>query len=80
MGGHSRQLGDCLRRILFSGAGESNWTLSIQRSTIENYLRGHYPGGVLRVLGFLSEGRVDWNYLAGVALMVGAVFVIFKEW
>lgn len=28
---------------------------------------------------YLKEG-LKWNYLAGFALMVGAVFVIFKEW
>jgi uncharacterized protein (DUF486 family) len=28
---------------------------------------------------YLKE-PLKWNYLAGFALMVGAVFVIFKEW
>jgi uncharacterized protein len=28
---------------------------------------------------YLKE-ELKWNYLAGFALMVGAVFVIFKEW
>jgi uncharacterized protein (DUF486 family) len=28
---------------------------------------------------YLKEG-LKWNYLAGFAMMVGAVFVIFKEW
>jgi hypothetical protein len=23
---------------------------------------------------------LKWNYLAGVGLMIGAVFLIFKEW
>jgi hypothetical protein len=58
------QVEGCLCRILFSGAGESNWTLPIHRSTIENHLRGYYLGGVLCVLGGLSvgglsEGRVE---------------------
>ena len=62
----SRQLGDCLRRVLFPSAGESIRTLSIQRRPIENHLRGHYPGGVLRVLGCLSEGRVEMKLPRGV--------------
>jgi uncharacterized protein (DUF486 family) len=28
---------------------------------------------------YLKE-ELKWNYLAGFAMMVGAVFVIFKEW
>jgi uncharacterized protein (DUF486 family) len=28
---------------------------------------------------YLKEG-LKWNHLAGFAMMVGAVFVIFKEW
>ena len=24
--------------------------------------------------------ELKWNYLAGFAMMIGAVFVIFKEW
>ena len=28
---------------------------------------------------YLKE-PLKWNYLAGFALMIGAVFVIFKEW
>jgi hypothetical protein len=28
---------------------------------------------------YLKE-ELKWNYLAGFALMVGAVFIIFKEW
>ncbi len=28
---------------------------------------------------YLKE-ELKWNYLAGFALMVGAVFLIFKEW
>ena len=48
----SRPLGDCLCRVVFPRAGESNWTLSIQRRTIENHSRGYYLGG-------LSEGRVE---------------------
>jgi uncharacterized protein len=28
---------------------------------------------------YLKE-ELKWNYLAGFALMIGAVFVTFKEW
>jgi len=28
---------------------------------------------------YLKE-ELKWNYIAGFAMMVGAVFVIFKEW
>ena len=28
---------------------------------------------------YLKE-KLKWNYLAGFAMMIGAVFVIFKEW
>jgi uncharacterized protein (DUF486 family) len=28
---------------------------------------------------YLKE-ELKWNYLAGFAMMIGAVFVIFKEW
>ncbi|NWF72310.1 MAG: DMT family protein [Nitrospirae bacterium] len=28
---------------------------------------------------YLKE-ELKWNYIAGLAMMVGAVFVIFKEW
>jgi len=28
---------------------------------------------------YLKEG-IRWNYIAGFAMMVGAVFVIFKKW
>jgi hypothetical protein len=59
VGGHSRQLGDCLRRVLFPSAGESHCTLPIQRRPIENHSRGHYPRRVLRIFGSLSEGRVE---------------------
>lgn len=54
---------------------------------------GHYSAAQLKTIqevitlvvfcGFsvwyLKE-PLKWNYLAGFALMVGAVFVIFKEW
>ena len=28
---------------------------------------------------YLKE-ELKWNYIAGFAMMIGAVFVIFKEW
>ena len=28
---------------------------------------------------YLKEA-LKWNYLAGLGLMVGAIFLIFKEW
>lgn len=73
-------LGDCLRRVLLSSAGESDRPLPVQRRPVENHSRGHYPGSVLRVLSCLSEGRIEMDYLAGFGLMVGAVFLIFKKW
>jgi uncharacterized protein (DUF486 family) len=75
-----RQLGGCLRRVLFSNAGESNWTLPIQLRTIENHLRGYYLGDVCVFWVVYPKEELKWNYLAGFAMMVGAVFVIFKEW
>jgi uncharacterized protein len=34
---------------------------------------------VITSVVYLKE-ELKWNYLAGFAMMVGAVFVIFKEW
>ena len=28
----------------------------------------------------ISKEPLKWNYLAGFSLMIGAVFLIFKEW
>ena len=80
MGGHSRQLGDCLRRVLFPSAGESNRTLPIQRRQLKT-IQEVITLVVFCVFSvvYLKE-ELKWNYLAGFAMMIGAVFVIFKEW
>jgi hypothetical protein len=38
--------GDCLRRVLFPSAGESNRSLPVQRRPIENHPGSDYPGRI----------------------------------
>ena len=35
---------------------------------------------VFCVFGRLSQEELKWNYLVGFGMMIGAVFVVFKEW
>jgi hypothetical protein len=76
----SGELGDCLRRILFSSAGESDRALPVQRRALKT-IHEVITLVVFCVFSvvYLKE-ELKWNYLAGFAMMVGAVFVIFKEW
>ena len=76
----SGELGNCLRRVLLPSAGESHRTLPIQRAQLKTILE------VITLVAFcifsvvyLKE-ELKWNHLAGFAMMIGAVFVIFKEW
>jgi uncharacterized protein len=65
---------------LFPSAGESHWTLPIQRvrlKTIQEVIT-LVVFCVFSVV-YLKE-ELKWNYLASFAMMIGAVFVIFKEW
>ena len=55
MDGHCRELGHRLRGVLFPGAGQPHRPLRVQRRTVENDPRGHYPRGVLHFLGALSQ-------------------------
>ena len=76
----SRQLGDCVCRILLSSAGESDWDYEFSAAELKTIQE------VITLVVFcvfpvvyLKE-ELKWNYLAGFALMAGGVFVIFKEW
>jgi hypothetical protein len=76
----SGELWDCLRRVLFPSAGKSNRLLPIQRGQLKT-IQEVITLVVFCVFSvvYLKE-ELKWNYLAGFAMMIGAVFVIFKEW
>jgi hypothetical protein len=59
MDGDRRELGDRVRGILFSGAGESDRPLSVFSGAVEDDPGGHHAGGVLRVFGLVSEGAAE---------------------
>ena len=76
----SRQLGDSLCRILFSGASQSDRHYQFhaaQLKTIQEVIT--LVAFCIFSVVYLKE-ELKWNYLAGFAMMIGAVFVIFKEW
>jgi hypothetical protein len=78
--GDSGELGHCLYRILFSSADQSDRPRTIQRGTAQDDSRGHRTGRVLNFFVVYLKEALKWNYVVGVALIVVAVFVIFKEW
>ncbi len=57
--GDWRELGDRLRGILFSGAGESDRALSVFGGAVEDDPGGDHAGGVLRVFRLVSEGAAE---------------------
>jgi len=56
---HRGQLDDCLRGVLFSGAGEPHRIVSIFDGAAEDHSRGHYPVGVFGFFRALSERTVS---------------------
>ena len=77
----SGELGHCFLRVLFSGPGQNRIGHyefnAAQLKTIQEVIT-LVVFCVFSVL-YLKE-PLKWNYLAGFGLMVGAVFLIFKEW
>ena len=77
----SGELRDYFRRILFPSAGESHRTLphlnAAQLKTITKVIT--LVVCCIFSVVYLKE-ELKWNYIAGFAMMIGAVFVIFKEW
>lgn len=76
----SRQLGDCLRRGLFPSPANRIGHYQFNAAQLKAIQE------VITLIVFcvfsvvyLKE-ELKWNYLAGFAMMIGAVFVIFKEW
>jgi uncharacterized protein (DUF486 family) len=76
----SRELAYCLRGVLFSGACKSLRLLPVlaaQLKTIQEVI-------TLSVFAIFSvaylQEEIRWNYLVAFALMVGAVFFMFKKW
>ncbi|MDH4082145.1 MAG: hypothetical protein OEV99_00165 [Nitrospira sp.] len=78
--GNSGKLGDRLCRILLPSAGQSDRPWSVYGGTAYDDSRSYHAGRLLNVLGRLPEEAMKWNYMVGFALIVVAVFVIFKEW
>jgi uncharacterized protein (DUF486 family) len=80
--GGSGQLGHCLYRILLSSAGQSDRPRPVQRSAAQ--LKTIQEVITLVVFSIFSvvylKEALKWNYVVGFALIVVAVFVIFKEW
>jgi hypothetical protein len=76
----SGELGDCLCLVLLPGAGKPNRSLSVQAPQLKT-IRKVITLVVFCIFSvvYLKE-ELKWNYLAGFAMMIGAVFVIFKEW
>jgi hypothetical protein len=80
VGGDPGELGDRVRGILLPGAGEPDRPLPVtaaQLKTIQEVITLVVFCGFS--VWYLKE-PLKWNDLAGFALMVGAVFLIFKEW
>jgi hypothetical protein len=77
--GDTHQLDHSLGGVLFSGSGEPDWleftttqpktTQEVETLTVFSVFSTMY----------LKES-LKWNYVVGFAMMVGAVFVIFKKW
>src|SRR4051794_40829070 len=58
--GDRGELGDCVRGVLFPGAGESDWQQSgVHRGAAEDHAGGDHAAGFLRVFGSLSEGAAE---------------------
>ena len=58
MDSRRRELDDRLRRILLSGAGESNRLVSVFNGPVEDNPGSHYFGGFLNILGDVPERSV----------------------
>ena len=76
----SGELGDCLCRILFqvpaNRIGHGQFTAA-QLKTIQEVIT-LVVFSVFSVV-YLKEA-LKWNYVVGFALIVAAVFIIFKDW
>ena len=76
----SGELGDCLRRVLFSSTGQPIGHYEFSAAQLKTVQE------VITLVVFCAfsvwylKEPLKWNYLAGFALMAGGVFVIFKEW
>lgn len=64
--GDSGELGDCLCRILFSSAGQSDRPWSVQRGAAEDDPGGHHAGRLLNFLGRLLERSAEVELCGGV--------------
>lgn len=50
------------------------------RRAIEDNTGGDHDRGVCVFSVMNLKEALKWNYLVGFSMMVGAVFIIFKEW
>ena len=65
MDSRRRELDDRLRRILLSGAGESNRLVSVFNGPVEDNPGSHYFGGFLNILGYVPERSVQMELRGG---------------
>ena len=60
------ELADRLRRILLSGAGESDRFVSVFNGPVEDYSGSHHFGGFLDILGYVPERSIQMELLGCV--------------
>jgi len=73
--------GNCVFPILLSGASQSNWLVRVHRGAVEDDAGSDYTNRFSRCFPCSTwTRRSKWNYILGFALIVVAVFVIFKKW